>query len=264
MTTNLKPGKESSSFRDKKWMEEVTRLVKRITGTVTGTNTGDVTLAGAPTYLTIAGQVITRALINLTSHVTGVLDEMNGGTGQSTFTQGDLLYSDASNQLAKLAKNTSDARYLSNQGGSNNPAWAQVKLDTGVTGTLPIANGGTGQSTGRTSFTPANLTPTAGTVTGGTKTGWYMRTGDLIYFQASYVGYTQNTSTSTSYTTDLPITASANNIAATPLTAYDASSGLMLTRSQITSTTQYILDRSGDWTAGQSVNLYITGWYFVS
>lgn len=42
-------------------------------GSVNGTNTGDVSLAGLPSYLTIVGQVITRALIDLASHVTGRL-----------------------------------------------------------------------------------------------------------------------------------------------------------------------------------------------
>ncbi len=68
------------------------------TGTLTasnlsGTNTGDVTLAGTPDYLTISGQVITRFLINLASHVTGNLPvaSLNGGTGasSSTFWRGD-------------------------------------------------------------------------------------------------------------------------------------------------------------------------------
>lgn len=44
----------------------------------------EVTLAGAPNYLTIVGQVITRALINLASHVTGLLPVANGGTNSST------------------------------------------------------------------------------------------------------------------------------------------------------------------------------------
>lgn len=52
---------------------------------VAGTdNSTDVTLAGTPNYITIIGQVITRALINLTSHVTGILPVLNGGTGSST------------------------------------------------------------------------------------------------------------------------------------------------------------------------------------
>lgn len=47
-------------------------------------NSTDVTLGGSPDYITIAGQVITRALINLASHVTGVLPIANGGTGGAT------------------------------------------------------------------------------------------------------------------------------------------------------------------------------------
>ena len=64
-------------------------------------------------------------------------------------TQGDLLYASAANTLARLAKNTTASRYLSNSGTSNNPAWSQIDLTNGVNGTLPIANGGTNQ----TSFT---------------------------------------------------------------------------------------------------------------
>lgn len=48
-----------------------------LNGSVTGTNTGDVTLAGTPNYITIAGQVITRALIDLTTHITGLLPFAN-------------------------------------------------------------------------------------------------------------------------------------------------------------------------------------------
>lgn len=62
-------------------------------------------------------------------------------------TQGDLLYASAANTLARLAKNTTASRYLSNGGTSNNPSWAQVDLTNGVTGTLPVGNGGTGLST---------------------------------------------------------------------------------------------------------------------
>jgi len=46
-------------------------------GTSSGTNTGDVTLAGTPDYITIAGQTITRGLIDLTTDVTGDLPFSN-------------------------------------------------------------------------------------------------------------------------------------------------------------------------------------------
>ena len=54
--------------------------------------------------------------------------------------QGDLLYGSAVNVISTLAKDTNASRYLSNQGASNNPAWNQVNLPDGVTGTLPDAN----------------------------------------------------------------------------------------------------------------------------
>lgn len=85
--------------------------------------------------------------VSLTTGVTGTLPEGNGGTNQSTYTQGDILYASAANTLSKLAKNTTASRYLSNSGSSNNPAWAQVDLTNGVTGLLPVANGGTNSST---------------------------------------------------------------------------------------------------------------------
>lgn len=58
--------------------------------------------------------------------------------------QGDILYATAANTVGVLAKNASATRYVSNTGTSNSPAWAQIDLTNGVTGTLPVANGGTG------------------------------------------------------------------------------------------------------------------------
>lgn len=87
--------------------------------------------------------------INLaTLTLSGALGVTNGGTGLTSLTQGDVLYASASNTISALAKNTTATRYLSNTGTSNNPAWAQVALATGVSGTLPVANGGTGLASG--------------------------------------------------------------------------------------------------------------------
>lgn len=59
--------------------------------------------------------------LNLASQVTGVLDEVNGGTGQSTITTGDILYGSASNTLSKLAAGT-DGQVLTLAAGI--PSWA--------------------------------------------------------------------------------------------------------------------------------------------
>lgn len=86
--------------------------------------------------------------------VTGTLAVANGGTGQTsataaadallpTTTQGDTIYHNGTDNV-RLAKDASATRYMSNTGTDNNPAWAQVNLANGVSGALPIANGGTG------------------------------------------------------------------------------------------------------------------------
>ena len=72
---------------------------------------------------------------------------VGGGTGITSYNQGDLIYASSTTILATLAKNTTATRYLANTGASNNPAWDQINLSNGVTNTLPVANGGTGAIT---------------------------------------------------------------------------------------------------------------------
>jgi hypothetical protein len=60
--------------------------------------------------------------------------------------QGDIIYGDGASSTATLAKDTNAIRYLSNTGASNNPAWAQINLPNGVTGSSSFANGGTATS----------------------------------------------------------------------------------------------------------------------
>lgn len=84
--------------------------------------------------------------VNLGSDVTGTLPIANGGTGLVSMSQGDLLYGSAANTVTTLTKDGNASRYLSNTGTANNPAWAQINLTNGVTGILPVGNGGCGVS----------------------------------------------------------------------------------------------------------------------
>jgi hypothetical protein len=77
---------------------------------------------------------------NPTLNTTGALNALAG----VSLAQGDVLYATGASTLVALAKSASASRYLSNTGSSNNPAWAQIDLGNGVSGALPVANGGTG------------------------------------------------------------------------------------------------------------------------
>lgn len=77
------------------------------------------------------------------ANLTGSMDATQGGTGLTSYAQGDMLYASAANTLAKLNKSTVATRYIANTGASNNPIWDQVNLTNGVTGILPGTNGGT-------------------------------------------------------------------------------------------------------------------------
>ena len=68
------------------------------------------------------------------------------GTGHifDSQAQGDILYASSSTVLSRLAKSGTTTHALLNSGTSNNPEWASIPLASAVTGTLPVANGGTG------------------------------------------------------------------------------------------------------------------------
>ena len=62
-------------------------------------------------------------------------------------TQGDIVIASGANTPIRLAKSTTSTQYLANTGTSNAPAWNEVALATGVSGTPPVGNGGTGATT---------------------------------------------------------------------------------------------------------------------
>lgn len=132
---------------------DVTRQAVFQLSSITAGQTRTVTIADAasvtvqPTTLT-ANQFLTHvdsAGVQQTAQVdftdlSGTLSVVQGSTGQTAVAQGDLLYGSATNIWTRLSKSTGGTRYLSNTGASNNPAWAQVDLSNGVTGTLNDAS----------------------------------------------------------------------------------------------------------------------------
>jgi hypothetical protein len=88
------------------------------------------------------GEVVTAALLN--AQIKGNMDL---SAPAILTTAGDIIYASGANTPARLAKDTNSTRVLTNTGSSNVPAWAQVTLTSGVSGTLPIGNGGTGATT---------------------------------------------------------------------------------------------------------------------
>lgn len=105
----------------------------------TGSGAFDMTIANTENLT--AGRALTVTLndaartLNLGGNLT-----IAGAASLPSIAQGDLWFGSAAGTITALAKNTSAIRYLSNTGTSNNPAWAQVDLSTGVINTLALAN----------------------------------------------------------------------------------------------------------------------------
>ena len=92
-----------------------------------------------------------------------VITTVKGGTGQTSYAVGDLLYANTTTTLSKLA-DVATGNALISGGVSTAPSWGKIGLTTHVSGTLPIANGGTGQTTLAAANIP--VTNVANTFTG--------------------------------------------------------------------------------------------------
>lgn len=130
------------------------------------------------TNKSISGSTNTITNVSLTTGVTGTLPIANGGTNAITkaaafdslspmTTAGDVIYGGAAGTGTRLAAGTSVQVLHS----GTTPSFAAVSLTADVSGTLPVANGGTGvtSSTGTgsnvLSNTPTLVTPVLGAAT---------------------------------------------------------------------------------------------------
>jgi hypothetical protein len=150
LAANLAQGELAINITDGKlYYEDGSGVVQVIAskgaGTIGGSNTqvqynNAGSLAGSAN-LTFNGTTLTANTLNLTN----ALGAVYGGTGQTSYTTGDLLYSSASNTLAKLA--IGPATYiLSVNSGGTNVEWAapsSISVNTatnlagGVAGSVP-------------------------------------------------------------------------------------------------------------------------------
>jgi hypothetical protein len=106
----------------------------------------DATIVGTDTTQTLTNKTInasnnTVTNVSLTTSVTGTLPDDNGGTGQSTYSTGDILYASGTDTLAKrTVGSTGDV--LTVAGGV--PTWAAPAASGGITlGTPQASTSGT-------------------------------------------------------------------------------------------------------------------------
>jgi len=86
-----------------------------------------------------------------------------GGTGFASYAVGDLLYASSTSALSKLA-DVATGNSLISGGVGVAPSWGKIGLTTHITGTLAIANGGTGQTTALAAFDALSPLTTLGDI----------------------------------------------------------------------------------------------------
>jgi trimeric autotransporter adhesin len=130
--------------------------------------TGATTASGARINLSAAQSGANSDITSL-SGLTTPLSETQGGTGYGSYTTGDILYASSSTTLARL-NDVATGNALISGGVGVAPSWGKIGLTTHVSGTLPVANGGTGATTltgylvgnGTSAVTAVSTIPNAG------------------------------------------------------------------------------------------------------
>lgn len=175
--------------------------ITTLTGDVTASGPGSVaaTLAATSnaTLTTLSGLTTASSLATVGTITSGtwngsVINETHGGTGQSSYAGGDMLYASTSTSLAKLAKGTT-SQVLT---GGTTPAWGSVPAAA-----MPALTGDVTTSAGAVATTMAstisgsktwNDTQTWKYSSGGTTAGSYDSNGQWTIGPSGLLGNAQN------------------------------------------------------------------------
>jgi hypothetical protein len=111
-----------------------------------------------------SGTTVKLAISDITPGLT-TISATKGGTGQTSYAVGDLLYASTTTALSKLA-DVATGNALISGGVSTAPSWGKIGLTTHVSGILPLANGGTNNTTGASTAVTSNSTSGVLQITG--------------------------------------------------------------------------------------------------
>lgn len=174
----------TKTYGDTRYLQGNQTITFAPTGDVTGTTTGTTNLApslsigsGKVTNAMLAGSIAASKLVGTDIATVGTvtagtwqatkLAEIYGGTNQSSYTLGDMLYASAANTLAKLTGNTTTTKkFLTQTGDGTNsaaPSWGTVsKSDVGL---------GSVENTALSTWAGTTNITTLGTIASGTWNG---------------------------------------------------------------------------------------------
>jgi hypothetical protein len=108
--------------------------------------TSAATVAGTEVLPIVQSSATVKVAISDLNPGLSTITAAKGGTGQTSYAVGDLLYANTTTTLAKLA-DVATGNALISGGVGVAPSYGKIGLTTHVSGTLPIANGGTATTT---------------------------------------------------------------------------------------------------------------------
>lgn len=116
-------------------------VVRKVNSSSIGLSLGNMPAGGT------TGQAVVKLSATNYDANWGTLGVAGGGTGHNTYAVGDILFASTTSALSRLA-DVATGNALISGGVGVAPSWGKIGLSTHVSGTLPVANGGTGLTDG--------------------------------------------------------------------------------------------------------------------